>query len=459
MPTLQRIQRDYRERPSTILEAGKPRPKRRPLQSLRWLTLICAFLALGAVAAKNYAPDGTTVTAERIGSIQRTALTLPPSVPALRGAFETVAPEPALAWHEIRVESGDSLAGLLAQNDISASTVHRLVNTSPDGPSLAQIRPGQEIRIGRDADGELEQLVHELEPGRRVEYRATAEGFTSRVVEDPLERRIEHASGRVRGSLVAAGQAAGLRTATTLELAEIFAWDIDFALDLRAGDRFHVVFESWYRNGEHVRNGDIIAAEFINAGQRHRAVRYTDPEGNTDYYAPDGTALRRAFLRTPMEYHRVTSGFGPRKHPTLHKMREHNGVDYGAPVGTPIRSTGAGRIVERRWKGGYGRTVVIRHQQRYTTLYAHMSRFAPHQGVGSRVEQGEVIGYVGSTGRSTGPHLHYEFLVDGVHRNPQTVELPKGEPVAAAYRPHFASNTVPLLAKLETLSKTPIAQL
>lgn len=449
--------------PSRRLAPRTPAPNR-PLfrvRHARWLTLATAAVLIAAAAAKGGAgetPDGSA-NARWLGEMQRQALTLPP--PAAGETVEEVETEAQADgetdWQTLTVESGDVLARILGQAGIGARTIHALVHTSEHGGDLADLRPGERIRLGH-ADGELVELVREVEDHRRIHFRRDDDGtgFTSEAVSDPLERRLAYASGEIRRSLVAAGQAEGLSTATTLALAEIFAWDVDFALDLRRGDRFHVVYERFYRDGEHVRDGAIVAAEFVNGGQRHRAVRYTDPQGDSAYFAPDGTAIRRAFLRTPIEYSRVSSGFGRRHHPVLQEMRDHNGTDYAASTGTPIRATGDGRIVKRARQGGYGRTVVLRHGERYTTLYAHMSRFAAGQAVGSRVEQGDTIGYVGSSGRSTGPHLHYEFRVDGVPRDPQTVALPRGQPVAEAYRTDFASHAGPLLAQLETLRRTQV---
>ncbi len=243
-----------------------------------------------------------------------------------------------------------------------------------------------------------------------------------------------------------------------MELAAIFGWDVDFALDIRAGDSFTVVYEELYLNGEKLRDGDILAAEFNNRGKRYRAIRYQDPRGRTEYYSPDGKNMRKAFLRTPVAFTRISSRFSlGRKHPILHHIRAHKGVDYAAPRGTPIKATGDGKIVFRGRKGGYGNTIIIQHGGRYSTLYAHMSRFARSLRTGRRVRQGQVIGYVGSTGLATGPHLHYEFRINGAHHNPLTVRLPDASPLPRKYRRNFKASTAPYLAQLDLLKRNMLA--
>ena len=214
-----------------------------------------------------------------------------------------------------------------------------------------------------------------------------------------------------------------------MELANIFGWDIDFALDIRAGDHFTVIYEERFLNGEKIGNGPILAAEFVNQGRSYKAIRYSDAGNRSDYYSPTGLSMRKAFLRTPVDFRRISSRFGKRKHPILNRMRMHTGVDYAASRGTPIRAAGDGKVIHKGRKGGYGRTVIIQHGGRYSTLYAHMNSYRRGVYTGKRVKQGQIIGYVGSSGRATGPHLHYEFRVNGVHRNPLTVKLPSAKPI------------------------------
>ena len=271
--------------------------------------------------------------------------------------------------------------------------------------------------------------------------------------------RTEVASSTITNSLFLAGQRAGISDSLIMELANIFGWDIDFALDIRSGDHFSVIYEEMYLDGKKIKDGEIIAAEFINAGDRFRAIRYTDSKGNTDYYSQDGRSMRKPFLRTPVDFARVSSGFNlKRKHPILNKIRAHKGVDYAAATGTPIKASGDGKIIHRGTKGGYGRTIIIKHGTQYSTLYAHMHKYARNTQTGKRVKQGQVIGYVGSSGLSTGPHLHYEFRVNGVHRNPLTVKLPDAKPLPKEELIRFVNSSTNIIAQLDSFSSTMLAQ-
>jgi len=243
-----------------------------------------------------------------------------------------------------------------------------------------------------------------------------------------------------------------------MQLADIFAWDVDFALDIRSGDSFLVIYEERYLNGEKLDDGDVLAAEFSNQGHRYQALRFVDDDGNRAYLTPDGHSLRKAFLRTPVNFSRISSHFSlGRKHPILHKLRAHKGVDYAAPTGTPVTASGDGKVAFVGTKGGYGKTVVLQHGQGYSTLYAHLSRFTKGLRAGSRVHQGEVIGFVGSSGLATGPHLHYEFQVNGTHMNPLTVRLPQAAPIEQRYRAAFSQLAGERLAQLETIRRTQLA--
>jgi murein DD-endopeptidase MepM/ murein hydrolase activator NlpD len=315
-------------------------------------------------------------------------------------------------------------------------------------------------------DGRLAGLEYEIDKTRRLTVNRvgeTPEGnslFEAMVVEKPVEMRTKHATGTISDSLFLAARSAGLSDRKAIELAGIFAWDIDFTHEVRKGDRFTVVYEEQYQSGEKIGEGPIVAAEFINQNTIYRAIRYSDPEGNTDYYTPDGSRLRKSFLRNPIKpgLFRISSHFNlKRRHPILHKIRAHKGVDYAASTGTPIRATGDGKIVHRGRKGGYGNTIIIQHGQRYSTLYAHLSKFAKNMRVGQRVKQGQVIGYVGASGLATGPHLHYEFQLDGVHRNPLTVKYPSGEPVPERYKQDFLAKIASPVAQLDTLNRLVLA--
>jgi murein DD-endopeptidase MepM/ murein hydrolase activator NlpD len=381
------------------------------------------------------------------------------SRPVARAPAEA-APEDTPEWRVETVRSGDNLAAVFKRAGLGPRDVHEVVNAGEPADQLTRIFPGDEIYLQLGADNELHGLRYAMSPSRTLHLRRTGDDDWQPHVERlELERRTVEAEGRIESSLYSAGMEAGLTDRLIMELAAIFGWDIDFALDLRRDDAFVVIYETLHRDGQRVRTGDILAAEFVNRGERFRAVRYETPEGESNYYTPQGRSMRKAFLRTPTDFTRVSSEFNPeRVHPVYGTKRPHRGTDYAAPPGTPIKAAGDGKIIERGTKGGYGNTVVLKHGTRYTTLYAHMRRFASGQSVGERVKQGDIIGYVGSTGLSTGPHLHYEFRVDGTHRNPRTVDLPEAEPIDERYREDFEQTIAPLVARLDDERPTRVAR-
>jgi murein DD-endopeptidase MepM/ murein hydrolase activator NlpD len=362
-------------------------------------------------------------------------------------------------WKSLEVGSGDNLAAVFQRAGLSARDVHDVVSTDEQTAKLTRLYPGDRIDFHVDDTGALQALRYAFDETRTLHLKRNGDGFDSRIETRTLDRRVVEAQGRITSSLYNAALDAGLDDRLIMELAGIFGWDIDFALDIRRDDRFTVIYEELYRDGEKIRNGKILAAEFVNRGERFRALRYEGADGRNDYYAPDGRSMRKAFLRTPTDFTRVSSEFNPaRVHPVYGTKRPHVGTDYAAPPGTPIKAAGDGKIIHRGAKGGYGNTVILQHGTRYTTLYAHMRGFANGHSTGDRVSQGEIIGYVGSTGLSTGPHLHYEFRVDGTHRNPRTVELPKAEPIDEQYRQDFERRTEAHLARLDQLSRTRLVQ-
>ncbi|HYQ71896.1 MAG TPA: peptidoglycan DD-metalloendopeptidase family protein [Gammaproteobacteria bacterium] len=367
-------------------------------------------------------------------------------------------PAPDSGWHEITVKSGDSLAGIFSRVGISASELHALLKQGGATHNLKKIYPGQILRLMTNDDHKLLRLTYKIDELSTLEVSRNGDELDISTTHRTPERRVTNASGSIDNSLFVSAQAAGLSDSMTMELAGIFGWDIDFVLDIRKGDQFTVLYEELYLDGERIGNGDILAAEFINQGVRYQAVRYTDAGGKTDFYSLDGKSMRKAFLRTPVEFSRISSGFSlGRKHPILNRIRAHKGVDYAAATGTPIKSTSNGKIVYRGKKGGYGNTVIIQHGTKYSTLYAHMSKFRGGLKTGSRVKQGQVIGYIGSSGLATGPHLHYEFRVDGVHRDPLKVKLPGAEPLDSKYIADFSRKAESLLAQLDLVRNVQVA--
>ncbi|MBI1733119.1 MAG: peptidoglycan DD-metalloendopeptidase family protein [Gammaproteobacteria bacterium] len=320
---------------------------------------------------------------------------------------------------------------------------------------LEKIHPGQTIEY-QIVDGSLATLRYAPSPWQTLEARRVEGAFRTTLVQHEVETRPRKAAGIITDSLFLSGQRAGLDDALIMDLISIYAWDVDFALEVREGDSFRVLYQQFVREGKIVGTGPILAAEFVNQGKIYRSVRYTSNDGRSDYYSDEGLAMRKAFIRTPLEFTRITSTFNSaRRHPILNTIRAHRGVDYAAPLNTPVKAAGDGTVVYVGGKGGYGRTVILRHGGDYSTLYAHLSRYAGGLRPGNRVSQGKIIGYVGMTGLATGPHLHYEFQIAGTHRNPLTVNLPKAESIHADQRLRFEQQTAPLLAELGVSTPAP----
>ena len=411
---------------------------------------MAATPAVSTATTEKPAITGTPTTAENVDE------PVEPETQAHSDHAPTIAAD--TTWIEEKVKRGDSLAKIFSRLGLSPSLLHRIVNSSEEAKQLARIKPGETLRVLTDDAGNLIKLVLQRNAIRSLHIQPGDEGFLTRLVERQLETRIAQSGGTITNSLYESAQRAGLSDDLIMELANIFGWDIDFALEIRAGDSFNLIYEEEYLDGELFDNGNILAAEFVNRGNVYRAIRFQDEQGNSSYFSPDGSSMRKAFLRAPVDFRRISSGFRTaRWHPVLGKKRPHKGVDYAAATGTPIRASGDGRVIFRGKKGGYGRTVIIKHGNQYTTLYAHMSRFNGKVKNGSRVQQGQTIGYVGKSGLATGPHLHYEFRVNGIHRNPLTGKIPAAAPIDKRYKSDFKLQSEPLLARLDLLSRTQLA--
>ena len=354
-------------------------------------------------------------------------------------------------WHVVAVRAGQSLSDIFREQGLGPNDLQHALDSQGDASALRHIRPGQEFAFALGSDGSLAAMRFERSDATRVVLHFGSEGVRETTEDRAVERRTHVAHGVVTRSLFYAGEQAGLSDAMVLKLANAFGYDIDFAQDLREGDSFSVIYDDVFREGEHLRDGDIIAATFINQGKRYTAIRYTNTDGETMFYDEAGRPLRKSFLRTPVEFTRISSTFSVgRMHPILGYMRAHKGVDYAAPSGTPIRAAGDGRITFRGWSAGYGNFVTIQHNSQISTAYGHMSRFAS-ESVGQHVSQGQVIGYVGMTGLATGPHLHYEFRINGQHRDPLSVTLPPAEPLPGAQLAQFRGKSAPMFARLKTV--------
>jgi murein DD-endopeptidase MepM/ murein hydrolase activator NlpD len=317
---------------------------------------------------------------------------------------------------------------------------------------LRQLIPGRSVRAATSDTGRLVSLRYVASDGTELSVVQSAQGFVTREQNAIGDRQLLMASGEISTSLFAATDDAGLSDAVAMQLPEIFSGEIDFHRDLRPGDRFSVVYEGYFRDGEFVRTGRVLAAEFSNQGRSYRAVYFQDNDGRGGYYTPEGKNLRRTFLRSPLEFSRVSSGFSAsRFHPVLQTWRAHKGVDYAAPVGTRIRATADGYVQFMGSQNGYGNVAILRHGNGYSTLYGHMSGFRKGLAVGTQVHQGDVIGFVGMTGLATGPHLHYEFRINDKHQNPLKLAVPQGPSITRELRASFEQASQPLVERLSLI--------
>jgi murein DD-endopeptidase MepM/ murein hydrolase activator NlpD len=356
-------------------------------------------------------------------------------------------PEPE--WTSVQIGRGENLSLIFERLGLQAATLDQVMSSGEDASRLQRVYPGQNL-LFHIVDGRLEAIRFEPTLTELLEIVRAGDAYTSSFSRLELESRTRRAEARITTSLFVAGQEAGLSDNLIMQLAAIFGWDIDFALDIRDGDGFRVLYEEQFKDGAKVDEGPILAAEFSNQGRTLRAVRYAAPDGTLGYYSDDGTAMRKAFLRTPLKFTRISSNFNlRRRHPVLNRIRAHRGVDYAAPTGTPVKATGSGVVTFVGTKGGYGKTIMLRHGGVYGTLYAHLSKYAAGLKRGDRVGQGTTIGYVGTTGLATGPHLHYEFQVNGIHRNPLTVPLPRADGIPREQLYRFQAEAAPLFAELD----------
>jgi murein DD-endopeptidase MepM/ murein hydrolase activator NlpD len=355
----------------------------------------------------------------------------------------------AFSTIEVVVNRNDTMDRLFRRFELNLADLATLRGLPELRTQLDKLQPGELLRLMHRGN-ELVGLERKLSDSETLKITRDANGFSSDVLENPLEIHTRTASATIQSSLFQAAADAQLDDRVAFDLAEIFQYDIDFVLDIQAGDRFTVVYEEIFQDGQPLRTGKILAAKFTNEGREYRAVRYVDAQGNADYFTPDGRSLRKAFIRAPVQFSRISSRFNPsRRHPVLNTIRAHKGVDYAAPVGTPVRAAGDGRVRFVGRQGGYGNVIELEHGSGVVTVYGHLSRFASKLRRGQHVDLGQVIAYVGMTGLATGPHLHYEYRVRGVHKNPQTVPLPDAQPIGAAEQERFMASTAELVNALD----------
>lgn len=417
--------------------------------SLRTLVVLSSLPLFGVVAAFGLAPDTQTI------DIAPETITEALALPALAKSGSTGTFE-----RESLIQSGDTLASALSRLKIDDLDIQRLLATDAVRDMAASIRAGKRIRATTLADGSLLSVQFDRTNAPALLVQREGDNFVAQEAGEITETRVVMRSGRIVSSLYGATDSAGIPDKIADQLAETFSTNIDFREDLRRGDTFSAIYTVNYRNGEPVSTGKLLAAEFVNAGKPYRAILYRDPFGTESYYTPEGESLKKGFLRSPLEFSRVTSGFSnSRLHPLYGFHRKHTGVDFGAPTGTRVKATGDATVAFAGRRGGYGNLVILRHRNGYETYYAHLSAFASGIRPGRAVDQGQVIAYVGTTGASTGPHLHYEVRIAGVPYNPLTIKLPGSPPLAAAQKMRFLQQTADWSDRLSLLRGTNLAAL
>ena len=372
-----------------------------------------------------------------------------------------IAPEPEPQFDELvlTVGRGDTMEKLFRKNDLDLGHLMAIAQLDEAKRQFRRIKPGDVFEITHD-NGQLLSMYSKLDLTSALKIEKRESSFVAELVEQPIETRKRHAYGVIDTSLFESAAEAGLSDKVIMNVAGIFAWDVDFVLDIRSGDDYYIQYEEIWQDGEFVTDGEIVAAEFNNNGRSIQAIRFKDRDNKTDYFTPTGDSVRKAFLRNPVDFTRISSNFNPnRRHPILNTIRAHRGVDYAAPRGTPIKASGDGKVIFRGTKSGYGKAVILQHGGNITTLYAHMSGYASKARLGARVRQGQTIGYVGATGLATANHLHYEYRLNGVHRNPRTVKLPDAEPIAEKYREEFLTTAKPIIQELEKFKSTQVASI
>lgn len=421
---------------------AKLRQKKKPAHLHAYLIIFsaCCFAALFYVFSLLQSEHSSKTHAVNL-SLSIPKITLKPSTHFDNPTLE--APS-----QRITIKKGDSLSQIFKRLKISPSTLFRLINQSDHGNLLKNIKPGQTLDFYLRKN-ELSKLIYTINISKKIIFSLDDMQFTSKEVIHSLQAVPTFKEGIIESSLFLAASKNNIPDSIIMNMVHIFGWDIDFSLDIRKGDSFKLVYNELYQQGKKITTGKILAAEFTNRNKAYRAFLYTDKNGNSNYYSSDGKSMKKAFLRTPVEFTRITSRFTlNRYHPILKKWRSHKGVDYAAPRGTPIHAAGNGKIIKKMISKSYGKVIFISHAGKYTTVYAHMNNFARGMRKGKRVKQGDIIGFVGSTGYATGPHLHYEFRVNNVHRNPLTVKLPAAKPINKAYLSDFKKTQRSLLKTL-----------
>ena len=361
-------------------------------------------------------------------------------------------------WVSYTVQKNDNLTSLFKRAGLNARDVYNISQATQQNNELSRLYPGESLAFLIE-EATLKKLKYEISPLKTLLVELIENKFAVNTIERTPVTKERYIEGVIEGSLFVDAERAGLSNNMIMQFAAIYGWDIDFSQDIRKGDSFRIIYNEQFLDGKKISDGHVVAAQFINNGENLTAIRYTDSEGSSSYYTPDGHSMRKAFLRMPINFARVSSRFNlSRKHPVLNKIRAHKGVDYAASTGTPIKASGDGKVIWKGNKGGYGRSIIIQHGSNITTLYAHMSKYNKKLNKDGRVKQGQVIGYVGSSGLATGPHLHYEFRVNGAHKNPMTVKFPHASPVPKKELLAFEEVAGQMQSQLETYTATQYAR-
>ncbi|MDI1309056.1 MAG: M23 family metallopeptidase [Methylotenera sp.] len=420
---------------------------------LRWILAISSLPLFGIYAAFGIAPQTMTSTIATATVVEE--ITLPDAASTQANIAEQH------FWYKDHVRRDDTLNNLLSRLNVhNLDAINFIRSDAVASEITSALKPSHNMKAQTDGDGNLISLEYQLDTDQFINVTQTASGYSASKVTHKLESRPILKSAKIRSSLFGATDDANIPDDVAIQVAEMFESQIDFNKDLRRGDQFNVIYEGSYDEGELVKTGEVLAAEFVNNGKTYQAVGYRDASGEMQYYTPDGKSLHKSFLRSPLEFTRVSSSFSTgRFHPILQRLKAHQGVDLAAPSGTRVKASGEAVVDFVGQKGGYGNVIVLKHENGVRTVYGHLSRFADGLHRGRKVVQGDVIGFVGMTGLATGPHLHYEFMVNGEHRDPMTVALPKADPITGQNKIAFDAISHDLTAQIGLLGNSNIAAL
>lgn len=423
---------------------------------LRWLLGISSLPLLGIAAAFGIAPQTLPTYVPTAEVVEDIVL---PTAPVSQ--LDAAADAQATLLQVDQVRRDDTLSAVLDRMNIHNQEAVTFLRTAREAQALAtQLRPGRTLLSRTTESGELLELQFQIDTNNTLVVKKSADGYVAKEMPLALENRVMVKSAEIKSSLFAATDDAGIPDQIAVQIANIFSSDIDFNTDLRRGDRFTVIYEASFSNGEPIKTGRVLSTEFINQGKAHNAVLYKAIDGRESYYSAEGKSLQKAFLRSPLEFSRISSGFSlARMHPVLNTVRAHKGVDYAAPTGTRVRAVSDATVVFVGSQGGYGNVAILQHANGISTVYGHLSRFAPGLHRGQKIMQGENVGFVGMTGLATGPHLHYEFRINGEHRDPLKVALPTATPLPADQLAMFRDQSKPLLEQLALLRGSNLASL